>query len=198
MTESAPAPLYFLDQNSQVNSGRDNDKNAIGAPWKRISGLDTSGKAVGDPVFLDKSTAGGWVHAGDSDASTTPIGRVIVVSATDGAVLLHNGEKDAVTRSVEYSGTTDVTVKLPGNRWRIVGVSVLKGTGTGASGDSVALTDGTNTIATVTLNTIAEDTNTLATSIDNTYNKVSGDTLTIDPAGAATNAGTLTFVAVRY
>lgn len=115
--------------------------------WITIRDLDTSGKAVYDPVYLSTATAGRWVHAGDANASNRQVGFVAYVSATKGVVILHpnlfqgNIEQPVIHREVAVTDSTDVTVTLPGGRWKLIGAVAVKGTGTGGSGDVVAVED---------------------------------------------------------
>jgi hypothetical protein len=52
--------------------------------WHIIEGVDTSSATLGDPVYLDNTTAGAWSLASTSGIK---VGKVLVASAT-GAVLL--------------------------------------------------------------------------------------------------------------
>lgn len=64
----------------------------IAAPWKIVTGVDTSGGSAGDPVYLS-NTAGGW----SLSAGTYPrvIGVVLYSNATTGQIMLAPGLVDS-------------------------------------------------------------------------------------------------------
>jgi hypothetical protein len=71
----------------------------VALPWKILTGLDTSAGAVGDTVWLDAATAGGYtlgavpaaVAKGAAFSLAVKIGRIIRSNASTGAILLEPG-----------------------------------------------------------------------------------------------------------
>lgn len=70
----------------------------------RLTGLNTNGLTVGDPIYLD-TTAGGWVAVAPTGADDINqiVGRVAVVSATVGEI-----EFDLVSNSTVLIGTNEL------------------------------------------------------------------------------------------
>jgi hypothetical protein len=75
------------------------DITPVALPWKILTGLNTSGGAVGDAVWLDAATAGGYtlgdvpgaVAKADPFSLAVKVGRIIRSHASTGAILLEPG-----------------------------------------------------------------------------------------------------------
>lgn len=78
---SSTSKLYM--NLSNVDAGSDSGR-GLATPWCVVTDVNTNGASVGDPVYLS-GTAGGWSLTPGSKARV--IGRVLKVSATEGAFL---------------------------------------------------------------------------------------------------------------
>ena len=91
----------------------------VAIPSKVVTGVNTSGALVGDPVWLDVATAGGVVTGAIPAAVATgaafrlavKVGRVTKVGTTDGAYLLRPGMADGaplIGRVTSHATSTTV------------------------------------------------------------------------------------------
>jgi hypothetical protein len=75
------------------------DITPVAIPWKILTGLNTSGGNLGDAVWLDKTTAGGYVlgtipiapAVDEPFELAVKVGRIIRSHASSGAILLEPG-----------------------------------------------------------------------------------------------------------
>mgnify|MGYP003670582124 FL=1 len=107
----------------------------VAIPSKVVTGVNTSGALVGDPVWLDVATAGGVVTgaipAAVANAAAfrlaVKVGRVMKVGTADGAYLLEPGIADGaplVGRVTTHATSTTVTGFIGGE---LAGAPVVAG-----------------------------------------------------------------------
>ena len=82
----------------------------LAVPWVVITGVDTSGKVAGRPVYLGAATAGTWVKTKPTGVgeAIVVVGSILVVGvgAADGVVMLKPG--GVATQGLTKTGTAGV------------------------------------------------------------------------------------------
>lgn len=90
-TSGKPAQLVA----SEVNGG---SETSLASDIEELTGLNTNAGEVGDPVYLDATTAGSWTLTGPTGADQLKqiVGRVKVKSATVGKIVFNTVKSEIV------------------------------------------------------------------------------------------------------
>lgn len=112
-------PFYVADY--AASSG---DYTPVAIPWKIITGLNTSTGSVGDAVWLDKVTAGGYTLGAIPAAQDLGAGGSAAFTAADGGFLVKVGY---IIRS--HASTGAIMLEPGGARSIMVGHCTRGGTG---------------------------------------------------------------------
>lgn len=178
-------------------------------PWRNVTGVDTSGQAVGDKVFLSGATAGGYVFAVDTGTIVRrEIGTVISVDASDGQIdfnMDHDpGEEIGGTGVPQGVNVHILTVPAAGgsdsivirDALDIIDAYLIVTTGNAAS-ENLLLTNAGNTVCTIATGTSSSaDDLVRATALDKTYESIAaGASLAADLSG--TNVACVVYVLTR-
>ncbi len=126
-TSGKPAQLVA----SEVNGG---SETSLASDIEELTGLNTNAGEVGDPVYLDATTAGSWTLTGPTgpDQLKQIVGRIKVKSATVGKIVFNTVKSEIVALGSSALQPDSVTkTKLAGGFSQI---SLLAG---GAAGDHV-------------------------------------------------------------
>lgn len=122
-------PFYVADY--AASSG---DYTPVAIPWKIITGLNTSTTKVGEPVWLDAATAGGYVLGvpgetakGAQFSAAVKVGRVIRSHASTGAIMLEPGPaaNAPLTGRVTLGGTSTTVLFGGANGLELIGCPVV-------------------------------------------------------------------------
>lgn len=114
----------------------------LAIPWKIVTGVNTGGAAVGDAVWLDKTTAGGYA-IGAVPAVTTngngfelavKIGRVLAVHASTGVIMLNPGIADGAPLVGRVTLLTGGTTTVAGFTAELDAAPVVVNSGSAAAG----------------------------------------------------------------
>lgn len=126
-TSGKPAQLVA----SEVNGG---SETSLASDIEELTGLNTNAGEIGDPVYLDATTAGSWTLTGPTGADQLKqiVGRIKAKSATVGKIVFNTVKSEIVALGSSALQPDSVTkTKLAGGFSQI---SLLAG---GAAGDHV-------------------------------------------------------------
>ena len=106
----------------------------VALPWKILTGLNTSGGAIGDAVWLDFATAGGYILGAlplpvPADAAglqlDVKVGRIIRSHASTGAILLEPGPAANAPMVGRSKGGGDADATVTGFTAELDGAAVV-------------------------------------------------------------------------
>lgn len=147
-TSGKPAQLIA----SQANGG---SETSLASDIEELTALDTNAGEVGDPVYLDATTAGSWTLTAPTGADQIKqiVGRIKVKSATVGKIVFNTvkGEIVAMGSSVLQARSV-LKTKLAGGFMK---VALAAGTNTGSNVTLAAIAVGDELVSVLSFTTAA-------------------------------------------